>query len=176
MLPVLSDVAKRLVLEAVVEKKFVVVALVLVELLAVKLARVVEALTMRLVVVAWPKMVKPEEVVPPPIVEEAFDWKPVSIPREVREDPVTLEARVAPVRLAAGTVPVKEPEKEPKVALLAKRLVEEARPEIYRLVEVALVVVELMPVKFCSVVEPLERIFEKVPRPVEVMFPAEVIA
>ena len=94
-----------------------------------KLARVVEAVTIRLVVVAWPKMVRPDDVVPPPIVEEAFDWKPVKTPREVSEEPVTPEARVEPVRLAAGTVPENAPEKEPNVAVLAKRLVVEANPE-----------------------------------------------
>ena len=36
---------------------------------------------------------------------------------------------------------------------------------------VALVVVEFNPVKFCSVVEPLDRRVEKVPRPVEVRSP-----
>ena len=79
-------------------------------------------------------MVKPEPCVPPPIVEEAFDWKPVKIPSEVREEAVTPEARVPPVKLAAGTVPENAPEIEsavklPKVARFAKRLVLEALPE-----------------------------------------------
>jgi hypothetical protein len=70
----------------------------------------VEEVTRRFVVVAEPLMVRPLDVVPPPIVEEAFDWKPFNIPKEVRDDAVTPEARVLPVRFAAGTEPENAPD------------------------------------------------------------------
>src|SRR5206468_699376 len=90
--------------------------------------RVDEDVTKRFVVVACPNTVSPPPCVPFPIVDEALDWKPVSTPREVSEEAVTPEASVLPVRLAAATVPEKEPEEVmlPTLSAVAKRLVEEA--------------------------------------------------
>ena len=111
-------------------------------------------------------MVRPDEVVPPPIVEEALDWKPASIPREVREEAVTPDARVAPVRLAAATVPEKEPDEVmlPTFRAVANRLVDEA-VVAKKLVLVELVVVDWSPVKFWRVEEPDRRMLAN-----EVMF------
>lgn len=49
------------------------------------------------------------------------------------------------------------PTEPPKRAVLARKLVVEASPETLRLVDVALVVVPLIAVKFCRVVEPRAR-------------------
>ena len=108
--PMFPDVEKRLVEEAVVANDEVEVAFVVVAFTPVKFCKVVEEVTRRFVVVALPLMVRPLDVVPPPMVEEAFDWNPFNMPREVREDAVTPEARVEPVRLAAGTVPENAPD------------------------------------------------------------------
>jgi len=148
MLPTLRVVAERLVEEAVVAKKLVVVAEVPVAFTKVKFWRVVEEVTMRLVVVAWPAMVRPEEVVPPPMVEEAVTRR---LERVVRP----AVAVTVPVKLAADEIvcPLIVPEVIlPKVALptlsaVAKRLVEEAT-EAKKLVVVAFVEVEFIAVKF----------------------------
>src|ERR1019366_6635164 len=82
-LPPDAVVKKRLVVEALVAKKLVVVAEVPVALTKVKFCRVVDDVTKRLVVVAPPLIVSPDPSVPPPMVEEADDWKPKSTPRDV---------------------------------------------------------------------------------------------
>ena len=46
----------------------------------------------------------------------------VSVPTEVRLDPVTPEARVVPVRLAAATLPA-DPVTDPEIGLVTVRLV-----------------------------------------------------
>src|ERR1019366_844769 len=155
MLPVRLPVAvvkKRLVVEALVAKKLVVVAEVPVALTKVKFCRVVDDVTKRLVVVAPPLIVSPDPSVPPPMVEEADDWKPKSTPRDVREELTTLEARVVPVRFPAGAEPVMLPVRLP-VAVVKKRLVVEALVA-KKLVVVAEVPVALTKVKLCRVVEP----------------------
>jgi len=166
--PVHAPVArKRLVVEALVAKKLVVVALVPVALLKVKFWRVVEARTMRLVVVAPPKMVSPPLSVPLPMVEEALDWKPVRIPRDVRDELTTLEARVVPVSDPAGAEPVMLPVRVPvrlPVPEVKKRLVVEALVA-KKFVVVALVPVAFTKVKFWRVVEPVERRLASVTRP-----------
>jgi len=177
MLPTLRVVAERLVEEAVVAKKLVVVAEVPVAFTKVKFWRVVEEVTMRLVVVAWPAMVRPEEVVPPPMVEEAVTRR---LERVVRP----AVAVTVPVKLAADEIvcPLIVPEVIlPKVALptlsaVAKRLVEEAT-EAKKLVVVAFVEVELRAVKFCRVEDPESKRFERVVRPpVAVTVPVKLAA
>ena len=63
----------------------------------------------------------------------------------------------------------------PRFAFVPKRLVDEA-VVANDVVEVAFVVVELRAVKFCRVDDPVVKIFENVPRPVEVILPTELIA
>ena len=72
------------------------------------------------------------------------------VPTEVRELARTFEARVAPVKVPAGAVPVMFPVRVPvrlPTPEVKKRLVDEA-VVLNSVVEVALVVVELTPVKF----------------------------
>jgi hypothetical protein len=83
-----------------------------------------------------------------------------SVPTDVNDEETTLDARVVPVRVPAGAVPVIFPVKLP-VPLVKKRLVVEAVVE-KKLVEVELVVVELVPVKSWRVEEPVTRRLERV--------------
>jgi hypothetical protein len=84
-LPVLREVAKRLVEEAVVAKEFVleklvVVALLPVAFMKVKFWRVVEPRARNWpVVVAPPLMTRPPVLVPLPMVEEAVESKPTRV-------------------------------------------------------------------------------------------------
>jgi hypothetical protein len=153
--PPLSVVKKKLVVEELVAKKLVVVAEVPVAVVKVKFCRVVDAVTRRLVVVAPPLMVRPEPRVPPPIVEEAEDWKPERIPSEVREELTTLAAKVVPVSDPAGADPVMLPVRLPvrlPTPEVKKRLVVEA-VVAKKLVVVALEEVEFRKVMFCRVDE-----------------------
>ena len=158
--PARNKEAERLVEDAVVANDEVEVAFVVVELSPVKFCKVVEEVTRRLVVVALPLMVNPDDVVPPPMVEDAVDWKPERIPKEVREEVTTFEARVVPVSDPAGAepeiLPVRFPVRLP-VPEVKKRLVVEAVPA-KKFVVVAFVVVELSPVKFAKVDDAYARI------------------
>ena len=126
--PMFPVVAKRLVDEAVVAKKLVVVALVPVALVNVKAWSVVEPV--------WRA------------VENEDNPETESVPRvpsEVREEAVTPAARVLPVRLRAETdpaepvtFPVRFPEAEVKKRLVVEAVVAK------KLVVVALVVVLLV--------------------------------
>jgi hypothetical protein len=123
LLPTFSTDEYRFVLDAVVAKKFVVVAEVPVAFTKVKFCRVVLPVA-RMVL----KLVAP--------VNEFVPEKVLLSPRRVDE---------------ADDAP--QPEHEPTTrvpmfAVLALRSVVEARPDTYREVVVALVVVELIPVKF----------------------------
>jgi hypothetical protein len=69
--PIVPLFEKRFVVDALVEKKLVVVAEVPVALTKVKFWRVVEEVRSKLVEVAVPAMVSPVPVVPAPIVVEA---------------------------------------------------------------------------------------------------------
>jgi hypothetical protein len=86
-LPAFKAVAKRLVEEAVVAKKLVVVALVEVDQRAVKFWRVVEERATRLVVVAVPFTRKL-----PLTVEEAFEMKPMELEVGVMYEPTCFQA------------------------------------------------------------------------------------
>src|ERR1019366_4264897 len=111
-------------------------------------------------------IVSPDPSVPPPMVEEADDWKPKSTPRDVREELTTLEARVVPVRFPAGAEPVMLPVRLP-VAVVKKRLVVEALVA-KKLVVVAEVPVALTKVKFCRVVDDVTKRLVVVAPPLEV--------
>ena len=92
-----------------------------------------------MVVVAEPFTVSPPPIVPLPMVDDAVDSNPERMPREVSDEARTFEARVAPVRLAAGTVPVNAPdmvcaESVPMVAVFALSAVVDARVEMYKYV------------------------------------------
>ena len=107
--PAVKTVAKRLVEEAVVAKKLVVVALVEVEFSAVKFWRVDEASDRK----------------PPVRVERPETLSELRVPTLVREEAKTFEARVAPVSVPAGAEPVIFPVRFP-VAVVKKRFVVEA--------------------------------------------------
>jgi hypothetical protein len=117
------------------------------------------------------------------IVDEAVERNPCKKPRVVEvETPhvVGVQAKAAPVLSSVSQPKIppvqvtNDPEAQvvrPKpVILVPERLVVEA-VVAKRLVVVALLDVELTAVKFWRVVEPLERMLAKVPRPVEVMLP-----
>ena len=71
------------------------------------------------------------------------------------------EMRLAEDRLLAKTLPT---DKLPMLAVLARKLVVEARPETYRLVLVAFELVAFCAVKSCKVEEPVSRRLLKVPK------------
>ena len=80
-----------------------------------------------------------------------------SVPTDVNDEETTLDARVVPVRVPAGAVPVIFPVKLPvrlPVPLVKNKLVVLAVVE-KKFVDVELVVVELVPVNACKVVEPV---------------------
>ena len=99
-------------------------------------------------VVAPPLITRPPVAVPLPIVEEADDWKPFNMPREVRDEFTTPAASVAPEREPAGADPEKLPAmvpavRVPIVALFAKRFVVDALPEAKKFVVVALSLIHI---------------------------------
>ena len=143
MFPVESVVPKRLVDEAVVAKLFVVVALVEVELSAVKFWRVEEPFTRRLARVPRPLM----NVVPKfAAVANIFVELAVVAKRLV----VVALVPVAFVKLKLPRIPV------PRLKLVEKRLVLDAVVANERVV-VALVEVELSAVKFWRVELPFTK-------------------
>ena len=100
----------------------------------------------------------------------------VSVPTEVSEDATTFAARVVPVSVPAGAVPVIFPVRLPvtlpvrfPVPFVKKRLVVEAVVEksvvANKLVVVAFVDVEFKKVMFWNVDEALTRRFERLVRP-----------
>jgi hypothetical protein len=148
-LPTLRAVAKRLVEEATEAKKLVVVALVEVELRAVKLRSVVEPLIKRF-----------ESEVNPPVA--------VTVPVKF-----AAEEMVWPLIAPEVTFPRVA---FPTFNAVAKRLVDEAT-EAKKFVVVALVEVELRAVKLSSVEEPERRRFESEVRPpVAVTVPVKLAA
>jgi hypothetical protein len=119
MFPVLSDVEKRLVDEAVVAKKLVVVALVPVALTKVKFWRVEEPLESRL-----PKVPSPEA----PVIDQLVPVRLV-VPKAFEPDQVLLSPRSVdeaddppqPVQLPTTSVPM--------LAVFDLKSVVDARPE-----------------------------------------------
>jgi hypothetical protein len=122
--PAFRMVANRFVEEAVVANEFVEVALVVVALSPVKFCSVEDA----------------RERKPPVKVESPVTDREPRVPTDVRDEERTFEAKVAPVSVPAGAVPVMFPVRLP-VALVKKRLVVDA-VVAKKFVEVALVVVE----------------------------------
>jgi len=139
------------------------VALVPVALKKVKLLRVDEA----------------KERKPPVRVERPETERLERVPREVREEARTFEARVAPVRVPAGAVPVMLPVRLPvrlPTPEVKKRFVVEALVA-KKLVVVAEVPVAFRKVKFWRVDEPVRRRFERVVSPaVAVRVPVKLAA
>jgi len=88
-------VVEAVTMLAVVAKKLVVVAEVPVALVKVTFCKVEEAVTKRLVVVAWVAV------------------RLAMVPTDVRDDETTFAARVVPVSVPAGAVPVMFPVKLP---------------------------------------------------------------
>jgi hypothetical protein len=166
----LRVVAKRLVEEAVVAKKLVVVAEEEVELEAVKFWRVVEPRCKRLVVEPVTKLkvlAKRSVVVALVVVERVTSLRSLKVLRpvkpllsvrrvdEAKPERVTQES-APPLQCKLWLLPVQVVRPKPLMSV-PKRCVVEALPEMYMEEEVALVVVELRAVKFWRVEEPLTR-------------------
>src|SRR3989344_8402021 len=124
--------------------KLVVVACVPVALTKVKFWRVVEEVTRRFVVVAWPKMVSPPPCVPFPIVVLASDMMPFVKPTNVEvETPyeVTVNGKSLPLpdvmqvpstakQPSARSMPFVKVEVAPPDWLMAKTLMPPAKVEV----------------------------------------------
>ena len=163
-------VAKRFVVDAVVEKRLVEVAEVVVALMPVKFWSVLDPVTKRLEKVPDP----PEErtqtllIAKQPLVR-VIPLARVEVPVPVieRADAVSGPLKVVvplPVTVSAPMEPVA------RLKLVAKRLVLEA-VVAKELVVVALVEVLFDAVKFCKVLDPVAKRLESIPSPVMVVLP-----